>query len=65
MLSNALSQKSVPNQIINELLEMDMQAALIILSNWLSDFDDPEQTKEIIHYFVNKREEITKKLTNA
>ena len=65
MLSNALSQKSVPNQIINELLEMDMQAALIILSNWLSDFDDPEQTKEIVHYFVNKRDEITQKLTNA
>ncbi|CAI3514539.1 type IV secretory system conjugative DNA transfer family protein [Enterococcus cecorum] len=65
MLSNALSQKSVPNQIINELLEMDMQAALIILSNWLSDFDDPEQTKEIVQYFVNKRDEITQKLTNA
>lgn len=65
MLSNALSQKSVPNQIINELLEMDMQAALIILSNWLSDFDDPEQTQEIVHYFVNKRDEITQKLTNA
>ncbi|MDZ5549923.1 type IV secretory system conjugative DNA transfer family protein [Enterococcus cecorum] len=65
MLSNALSQKSVPNQIINELLEMDMQAALIILSNWLSDFDDPEQTKEIVRYFVNKRDEITQKLTNA
>lgn len=55
---NALSQKGLPGQTINDLLELDMQGALIQLTTWLSEFDDVERKNEIFNTFIQKREEI-------
>ena len=55
---NALAQKGMPGQKINDLLELDMQGALNQLTTWLSDFDDEKRKNEIFETFMMKREEI-------